>query len=54
MGARIGRDVIVIEVNDNPSIHSRDEDGAEGDALYQTVMQGFVDELDGMRQRVPA
>lgn len=51
---QIGRDVIVIEVNDNPSIHSRDEDGAEGDALYQTVMQGFVDELDGMRQRVPA
>jgi len=38
--------VYVIEVNDNPSIEAGCEDLVLGDALYQKIMQYFVDRLE--------
>jgi len=42
---------LVIEVNDNPNIDAGYEDVVAGDALYQAVMQVFLDRLDNQSQR---
>ena len=41
-----GQQVYVIEVNDNPSIDSGVEDKYLGKALYELIMQEFVDRLE--------
>lgn len=41
-----GNDVFVIEVNDNPSIDAGVEDKYLGKALYELIMQEFVDRLE--------
>ena len=46
----LGREVVVIEVNDNPSFNEGDEDRVAGEAFYETLVQHFVDELDRRRQ----
>jgi glutathione synthase/RimK-type ligase-like ATP-grasp enzyme len=41
-----GGDVMVIEVNDNPSIEAGIEDEVLGDRLYDVVMQEFLRRLE--------
>ena len=41
-----GKQVYVIEVNDNPSIEHRVEDRYLGDELYMMIMQEFADRLE--------
>jgi glutathione synthase/RimK-type ligase-like ATP-grasp enzyme len=41
-----GKQVYVIEVNDNPSIEHRVEDRYIGDELYMMIMQEFADRLE--------
>ncbi|MDZ7750330.1 MAG: RimK family protein [Gammaproteobacteria bacterium] len=43
--------VVVIEVNDNPSVESGVEDEVLGDALYLKVMEEFLRRLDARRGR---
>jgi glutathione synthase/RimK-type ligase-like ATP-grasp enzyme len=43
--------VVVIEINDNPSIDAGVEDAVMKDQLYQTVMGDFVRRLDALRNR---
>ena len=45
---------LVIEVNDNPNIDAGCEDAAMGEALYQTVMQVFLDRLERQSRRAEA
>jgi glutathione synthase/RimK-type ligase-like ATP-grasp enzyme len=47
---QIGNDVIVIEVNDNPSIDAGIEDAVMKDHLYLTIMKSFKDRLENIRQ----
>ncbi|MBN2489891.1 MAG: RimK family protein [Planctomycetes bacterium] len=47
---QVGRQVFVIEVNDNPSIDAGYEDAVLKDALYDAIMQAFVDRLDARRK----
>jgi len=47
---QIGNDVIVIEVNDNPSIDAGIEDAIMKDHLYLTIMKSFKDRLEKIRQ----
>jgi glutathione synthase/RimK-type ligase-like ATP-grasp enzyme len=42
--------VVVIEVNDNPSVDAGVEDKVLGDALYRTIVEDFVTRLDRRRQ----
>jgi glutathione synthase/RimK-type ligase-like ATP-grasp enzyme len=42
----IGRSAYVIEVNDNPTLESGEEDAVLGDKLYERIMQVFIDRLD--------
>ena len=44
---QIGDRVMVMEINDNPSIESGIEDAVVGDALYAAVMRYFLDRLEG-------
>ncbi|MDP4610606.1 MAG: RimK family protein [Opitutales bacterium] len=41
-----GKQIYVIEVNDNPSIEHEVEDAYLGDELYMMIMQEFVDRLE--------
>lgn len=43
---QVGKQVYVIEVNDNPSIEHEVEDGYLGDELYMMIMQEFVNRLE--------
>ncbi|MFT5123642.1 MAG: glutathione synthase/RimK-type ligase-like ATP-grasp enzyme [Verrucomicrobiales bacterium] len=45
--------VLVIEVNDNPSVESDVEDQVLGEALYQTVMKDFLRRLELKRTGTP-
>ncbi|MDZ7764465.1 MAG: hypothetical protein U5K00_08570 [Melioribacteraceae bacterium] len=47
---QIGNDVIVIEVNDNPSIEAGIEDFIMKEHLYLTIMKSFKDRLENIRQ----
>jgi glutathione synthase/RimK-type ligase-like ATP-grasp enzyme len=47
---QIGRRVCVIEVNDNPTIESGEEDVVVGDELYRRLMRLFVERLDTKRE----
>jgi glutathione synthase/RimK-type ligase-like ATP-grasp enzyme len=46
---QIGNRFLVMEVNDNPSIESGDEDALAGDDLYRRIMRVFVERLDSRR-----
>ncbi len=48
---QIGNKVVVIEVNDNPSIDAGVEDAVLGNALYETIMGEFLRRLE-LRKRV--
>jgi len=48
---QIGNKVVVIEVNDNPSIDAGVEDAVLGSALYETIMQEFLRRLELRRVR---
>ncbi|MCA9621155.1 MAG: RimK family protein [Myxococcales bacterium] len=41
--------IIVIEINDNPTIGAGDEDAVLGDGLYDALMAGFKQRLDRLR-----
>lgn len=43
---QVGRRVMVIEINDNPTIESGGEDAALGDGLYEAILSGMKDRLD--------
>ncbi|MFP4684086.1 MAG: RimK family protein [Ectothiorhodospira sp.] len=45
------RGVMVIEVNDNPSIDAGVEDAVLQDGLYRAILEDFVRRLDGARRR---
>ncbi|MCG5535875.1 RimK family protein [Ectothiorhodospira mobilis] len=45
------RGVMVIEVNDNPSIDAGVEDAVLKDGLYRAILEDFVRRLDGARRR---
>lgn len=47
---QVGEKVVVIEVNDNPSIESGEEDVILKDRLYLTVMRSFIARLETMRK----
>ncbi len=47
---QVGRRVVVVEVNDNPSIDAGVEDGVAGDDLYLNIMRVFRQRLDARRQ----
>ncbi|HLE84577.1 MAG TPA: RimK family protein [Thermoanaerobaculia bacterium] len=47
---RAGR-VYVMEVNDNPTLETGEEDAAVGDALYRRVMEVFLERLERMTAR---
>jgi hypothetical protein len=47
---RAGR-VTVMEVNDNPTLETGEEDAAVGDALYRRVMEVFLERLERMTAR---
>jgi glutathione synthase/RimK-type ligase-like ATP-grasp enzyme len=47
---RTDKGVVVIEVNDNPSIDAGVEDRVLKDALYRTILETFVARLAGARQ----
>ncbi len=51
---QVGRKCYVIEVNDNPTIQSSFEDAVLKDALYQRIMEGFLQRLERRRQGLPA
>lgn len=44
-----GERVVVIEVNDNPSLDAGVEDEYLGDELYRTVLEEFVRRLERKR-----
>ena len=44
--SKVGNQVYVIEVNDNPSIDAGVEDKYLGKALYELIMQEFADRLE--------
>ncbi len=52
---QVGREVLVIEVNDNPTIESGVEDRIMGESLYRTVMRSFRDRIERARraERIP-
>jgi glutathione synthase/RimK-type ligase-like ATP-grasp enzyme len=43
---QVGRRVVVIEVNDNPSIEAGYEDAQAGEGLYRTIMEVFRRRID--------
>ncbi|MEQ9322164.1 MAG: RimK family protein [Polyangiaceae bacterium] len=43
---QVGRRVLVIEINDNPTIESGEEDAILGDALYETILGGMKSRLE--------
>ncbi len=51
---QIGNRVMIMEVNDNPSIESGIEDAVIGDALYLAIMRYFLDRLEGRGRSEPA
>ena len=51
---QIGRNCYVIEVNDNPTIQSTFEDAVLKDALYQRIMEVFLQRLERRRLGLPA
>jgi glutathione synthase/RimK-type ligase-like ATP-grasp enzyme len=48
---QIGNSVVVIEVNDNPSIDAGVEDAVLGAGLYETIMQEFLRRLELRRRQ---
>ncbi len=52
---QVGHEVLVIEVNDNPSIESGVEDRVMGESLYRTVMRSFRERIERARRadRIP-
>lgn len=50
---QVGRQVYVIEVNDNPTIQSGFEDVVLKDELYRRVMEVFLQRLERQRQGIP-
>ncbi len=40
------RGVVVIEINDNPNLDAGEEDVAEGDVIYETLLEVFVRRLE--------
>ncbi len=48
---QIGSKVVVIEVNDNPSIDAGVEDAVLGSVLYETIMAEFLRRLELRRER---
>lgn len=48
---QFGRKVVVMEINDNPSIDAGVEDGVLGKALYQAIMDVFRRRIDSRRPR---
>lgn len=48
---QIGKNVVVIEVNDNPNIDAGVEDAVLGSALYETIMGEFLRRLELRRGR---
>lgn len=46
---QVGNRVVVIEINDNPSIETNVEDDVLKDELYARVMQWFVDRIEQIR-----
>ncbi|MBM3880885.1 MAG: RimK family protein [Verrucomicrobia bacterium] len=51
---QVGRKCYVIEVNDNPTIQAGFEDAILKDALYQRIMEVFLQRLERRRQGLPA
>jgi len=49
----VGGRFLVMEVNDNPTIESGEEDAVLGDVLYRSIAQWFRDRLDARGQRPP-
>lgn len=45
-----GNDIYLIEVNDNPSIDSGVEDSVMGDALYEKIMEHFLEQCNKKRR----
>ena len=45
--------VVVIEVNDNPSVESGIEDQVLGDALYDRIMEEFLLRIEAGKQAAP-
>ena len=43
---QVGRRVLVIEINDNPTIESGEDDAILGDALYETILGGMKSRLE--------
>ncbi len=51
---QVDRKCYVIEINDNPTIQAGFEDSILKDALYQRIMEVFLQRLDRRRQGIPA
>jgi glutathione synthase/RimK-type ligase-like ATP-grasp enzyme len=51
---QIGERVMVMEVNDNPSIESGVEDVVAGDMIYTAIMRFFLDRLEGRGRNTDA
>lgn len=51
---QLGRRVVVMEVNDNPSIESPYEDKLLGDELYDRIMAVFLKRLEARQRGVPS
>jgi len=47
---QVGRRVLVIEINDNPTIEAGEEDTVLGDALYETIVAGMKARLEARRE----
>lgn len=47
---QIGDKVMVIEINDNPSIETGFEDAVLGDALYTTIMQSILHRIEAKKK----
>jgi len=47
----VGKRFLVMEVNDNPTIESGEEDAVLGDALYRSIAQWFRERLDTRGRR---
>ncbi|CAN5251149.1 RimK family protein [soil metagenome] len=50
---QIGSRVLVIEVNDNPSIDTPFEDAVYKDQLYNTIMEVFLQRVEAQKQKKP-
>lgn len=51
---QVGRKCYVIEVNDNPTIMASFEDAILKDALYERIMEVFLQRLERRRQGIPS